>query len=331
MIRLITAFLLVLIATTAYILAGTGFWIQMDEIAPGQCQRVAGVPGAEDIAIDPVRGIAYLSSFNSDTAGIYTLDLTSPDTKPQLVYRREEGFLPLGLSLLDSTDPQRLFVVNRATSEIEWFDIVPAGLIPAGRTASPDLPYPNNVVALGPEEFYATSTHASAPNSVMRWLETLFRIGSGSVVHFANGSSQPVATDIPYANGIAFDQQTSTMYVGSISSWEVLVYERHADGTLTHTRSLPLPGGVDNLTITTEGILAALHPKAFEALAHLSGSSPTAPSRVVRFQPDRDSPVTTLLEDPGPLLSAAAVAATWRNQLLVGPVRDSHFLRCVMD
>lgn len=322
--------LVVLVAfLVGYVLAGTGFWIEVKPQFEGVCLSVDGVPAAEDIVIDADRGIAYLSSYDTRTAGIYRLDLREDKSEPILAYRRSEGFLPLGISLWASGDERRLFVINRARTTVEWFDIDADGeLHPSGRARSDLLPYPNNLVAVGPEEFYATNTHSSEPGSVKRLLDTLFRLRSGSVVRYAAGEWQRAApAGVGYANGIATNADGKEVYVGSISTWEVYRYRRATDGMLELMDTIPLPGGVDNLTFLEDGILAAVHPRAFDALAHLNGSSPTAPSRIVRFKVNGGAP-EIVFEDPGDRIAAAAVAASWGDQLLIGPVKADRFLRC---
>jgi arylesterase/paraoxonase len=77
-------------------------------------------------------------------------------------------------------------------------------------------------------------------------------------------------------------------------------------------------------------VLAAVHPKALDALAHLSGDAPIAPSRIVQLDPGRQGEGTIVYEDPGEELSAAAVGARLGDRLLIGPVRADHFLDCRM-
>ncbi len=327
--RITLAIVAVVGIAVAYILSGVGLFTRIQPIGVDACRTVSGVPGAEDIVIDEHTGIAYLSSYNQQTAGIYAYDLTT-GVAPTLVYSRDK-FMPLGLSLWQEEDgTSRLFVVNRAAAAIEWYDFTSANKLRfVDSITSPHLPYPNNVAAVGKQSFYATNTHDSTPGSLMRWLETLFRFGSGSVIYFDGDADRVVATDIGYANGIALDHERSEVFVGSISNWLVLRYERKGNGDLVEADRISLPGGVDNLAVSADGrLLAGLHPKSLDALAHLSGSQPYAPSRIVRFETDDLDTVTTVYEDTGEQIPAAAGAVQWQDHMLIGPVVAERFLHC---
>ena len=86
---------------------------------------------------------------------------------------------------------------------------------------------------------------------------------------------------------------------------------------------------MDNLNASSDGsLLAGLHPKSLDALAHLSGSQPYAPSRIVRFEPDDLDSMTTVYEDTGEQIPAAAGAVQWQDHMLIGPVVAESFLHC---
>ena len=316
------------VCVTAYVLFKTGITTTIEPHFEGTCQASGSVPAAEDIVVDAAEGLAYLSSFNKASAGIYTLDLTDPQstTKP-LQLDQPDDFLPLGIAGYPIEGPfERLYVINRAAlPAIEVFSLPDGQHIDT--LAHELLRYPNNLVATAPDEIYVTNTHASEPNSLKRWLATLFRLETGYVVRFADSLANVAAEEIGYANGIAASADGRQVHVGSIATHEIHTFARDPSGALTLRNSTATPGGVDNISVVENGdLIAALHPKAFAALAHLAGSSPHAPSRVVRVSDDR---VSTVYEDTGEQIAAAAVGAIWGNQLLIGPVRDDHFLRCV--
>jgi hypothetical protein len=219
----------------AWVLSGTGFWRTIEHRFEGACHAVYGVPAAEDIVIDATTGLAYLSSFRADTAGIYAYDLEQRGAVPVRIDRgAPAGMLPLGIALWPrSGEATHLLAFNRAPAGVEVFRFAGALSLQHVRSIrDPLIRFPNNLVATGPERFYVTNTHASEPGSLARTIETLFRLTSGGVVFFDGDAARPAAEDIGYANGIAATAAGDRIYVGSITTSEVLAYTRDADDRL---------------------------------------------------------------------------------------------------
>ncbi len=327
MLKAVSAGATLLLVLTGYVLWKTGITTSVGSHFDGHCYADDSIPAAEDIVIDPTTGVAYISSYRADTAGIYTLDLNRPDaTTAPLTLDTPQHFLPLGIAGFPVSGPfSHLFVVNRhAAPSVEVF------ALPSGehlRTIRhPLIRFPNNVVAVAPQEIYITNTHATDPDSPWRWIATLLRLETGSVIRVKDASVTVAAEDIGYANGITVTPAYDEVFVGSVATHEVHVFKRREDGVLNRVNRMAAPGGVDNLALDGQGRLyAAVHPQAFAALAHLSGRAPFAPSRVVRFEKEQ---AEIVFEDPGQSLAAAAIGSVWGNHLLIGPVRDDHFLRC---
>ena len=100
------------LAVVALLMVGLVVWFVVDllnasgyfkTITPhfeGRCQPVGGMPGPEDITVDPESGVAYISSTDRRAlragkvteGAIYALDLESPEPRPvELTGQFESG------------------------------------------------------------------------------------------------------------------------------------------------------------------------------------------------------------------------------------------------
>jgi arylesterase/paraoxonase len=210
----------------------------------GSREAVTGIPGPEDITVDPRSGMAYMSSDVRPAArgdgpargDVYGYDLDSPN--PELINLTRDfpgAFHPHGISLYSEAGYSRLFVVNHraGTDAIEVFD----------------------VLAVGPNRFYATNDHGST-TSLGQTLEDYLRLPKSNVVYF-DGS--------PFAE----------------AAGGIRVYRRDPDtGALTFDYDLKLRSGVDNIEVDPLGRLwVGCHPRLLTFARHLADPSRPSPRR----------------------------------------------------
>jgi arylesterase/paraoxonase len=306
----------------------------------GSCRAVDGVPGPEDITVDPGSGTAFVSSDVRPAARgagpargeIYAYNLNNPDPAPVNLTRDFPGaFHPHGISLYSEPGCTRLFVVNHriGADGIEMFD-VRDGALHHVRTIGGDLlSTPNDVLAVGPERFYVTNDHGSE-SRFGRTLEDYLRLPGGSVVYFDGTRFSVAARGIRYANGINRSADGRSVYVASTTGRRILVYRRDpATGALTFDGDVKLGTGVDNIEVDAQGRLwAGCHPRLLTFTRHFADGPP--PSQVLKITLPARGPalVEEVFLDSGETLSGSSVAAVYRRQMLIGAVLRERFLHC---
>ncbi|XOV90669.1 MAG: SMP-30/gluconolactonase/LRE family protein [Pseudomonadota bacterium] len=320
------------IGLVTYVLWGSGLFLTVAHEFDGQCRRVGGVVAGEDIVLHRDWQMAYLSSFTTRRSGIYAFDLNDPDAVPVNLLPEDFGeFRSLGLSLWRNPNgSDRLFVVNRVPEpRIEIFELVgPLTLRHIQTVRSTLIRYPNDVAAVGFDQFYVTNTHRGEPGSWLRAAETYLRLQTGDVTFFDGERARVVVDGVGYANGIAASNDGTQVYVASTATSEVFRFDRDEQNELVLKDRTATPGRADNIAVSPDStITVALHPKALDAAGYMGGGDGIAPTRIaqIHFDPPR---VDIIYDDPGTELSAGATGVLVGNRLLIGPVRADYFLDC---
>ncbi|MEE2644647.1 MAG: hypothetical protein VYD19_06905 [Myxococcota bacterium] len=358
--------LLTLLITLA-ILYRVGELSPLSSDARLQCQQLFGPVGAEDIVVDSAGRWAYISSDDrwAQIAGegregsIWRLDLIDPLARPERLSLTSPLDLPLhphGIDLWESPDGSEsiLAVVNHPAGvlsesegesepaiplhRIERFRVDPriGSLTPLSPLNSPTLTGPNDLILLGPDEFYVTNDHG-AKSKLSRAIEQLTFRPWGSVVHHRQGGWQVVAGEISFPNGIALRRSAGREQLFVSSSTEGALYRFTRDptsGALSKRTRWTAPLGLDNLSFDDEGRLwTGAHPRLFRFILHSALRTPS-PSLILSFdQLDGASAPKEehWLLDDGRRLSGASVAARAGDQLLIGTVFQAGIFRCQMS
>ena len=86
---------------------------------------------------------------------------------------------------------------------------------------------------------------------------------------------------------------------------------------------------MDNIELDKEGNLwIGSHPKLLTFTRHAKNSDIFSPSQVFKVSLGDENQVEEVYLNDGGELSGSSVAATWENNLLIGPVLEDHFLHC---
>jgi arylesterase/paraoxonase len=265
---------------------------------------------------------------------IYGYDLNSPDPEPVNLTRSFPGeFHPHGISLYRSPEDTRLFVVNHRprADGIEIFKIEEGRLDHLRTVEGELLSSANDVLAVGPERFYATNDHGSTTR-LGRTLEDYLRLPRGNVVYFDGARLTIAARGIRYANGINWRADRRSVYVASTTGLRIRVYRRDpATGALTFEQDVKLRTGVDNIEVDPQGRLwAGCHPKLLTFTKHFADPTSPSPSQVLRItlRPERSALIEEVFLDSGETVSASSVAAVYQGVMLVGAVLGDRFLYC---
>ena len=216
------------------------------------CHRVDIAPGAEDIQYDPDTGLVFITADNRratghedhgdgfgtiEANGIYALDVT-PDRledigNPIKVSPADlTDFRPHGLYLWsDGAGTKRLFVVSHPTTGeeiVEIFDVGEGGMLTHAESVSfPEMYAPNDVVAVGPRQFYATN-FLRYKHGNMALIEVLLSLPLTSVAYFDGESGRTVAGGLAFANGINLSPDQKTLYVAEWTKQRIPGLDRAA-------------------------------------------------------------------------------------------------------
>ncbi|MCG8692888.1 MAG: SMP-30/gluconolactonase/LRE family protein [Minwuiales bacterium] len=334
-----------------------GEWKTIEPHFAGVCRKVAGVPGAEDITIHPNGRVAFISADDrrahqrgeTKVGAIYSYRLDLPEAEPvHLTPAAPPDFHPHGISLFISEGrADRLFAVNHRAGgmadeagidgpphSIEVFDFVGERLDHVESLTDPLLISPNDIVAIGSNEFYVTNDHGTR-GELLRLLEDYLLLPLSFVVRYDGSGFRKAAGGIAFANGINANRAGDRVYVASTTARKLFVYDRDAaTGRLENRREILTGTGVDNIEVDRAGALwIAAHPKLLTFVEHTKDPETPAPSQVLKVTLGGTSGFSTeevFLSD-GTDLSGSSVAARHGDRLLIGTVMDGHFLDCRLE
>ncbi|XP_038598090.1 serum paraoxonase/arylesterase 2-like isoform X1 [Tachyglossus aculeatus] len=313
---------------------------KLDPVGLPGCRLIPGIEtGAEDIEILP-NGLAFLStgirypgikSFAPDSPGaILFLDLNQEDPQPRTLDIRgaldKDSFNPHGISaFVDSAGTVNLYVVNHPhlNTMLELFRFeADAQILTHIKTIQHPLLYSvNDLVALGPDRFYATNDHYFT-QPLLAQLELFLGLSWTNVVFSSPEGIKMVAQGFTLANGIAISPDHKFLYVADFGGQNIHVLERHGDWNLTLHKVLELGTLVDNLFVdpSTGDVWAGCHLSVMKLFNYDPEDPPG--SEVLRIQDilSAKPTVTTVFADNGSLLQGSSVAAVFGRKLLIGTV-----------
>ncbi len=306
----------------------------------GQCQSAAPIVGAEDLVIDHAARMVFVSSQDRRNVGrmgsiwMVPVDQFSNAREMQITGMQGAGFAPHGLDLFVAADgTQYLFVIDHAARPkhlVRKFKISGAQLVLVDTYESPEFYSPNDVSAVGENQFYLTNDNRQKRGSVAAFLAALFRTKTGNVVWVDGKTVQSVAGGFAYANGIAATK--TRVYVNETVGQNLHIFERNAQlGALTPVEIVPLLSGLDNIDIAQDGSLwIGAHPRLFDFAAHAKDANKQSPSQVLRVDPNKHT-IAEIYVSAGPPLNGVSVAAKIDDLLFLGGVFDTNLLACHLN
>jgi len=344
--------IIIVLAGIAYLthqtIGTSGALVTLENQLVDQCQRVDIAPGAEDVQIDPETNIAFITAMerrkwynegvagSANSNGVYALDLSSSDLNqipsPVKVSPNDmEDFNPHGLYLWTGDNEKRLFVVNHPTTGEEIVEIFSVGednLLTHLESISFDAMHsPNDVLAVGPRQFYATNDKGYE-GGIMETLEAYLALPFSSAVYFDGATGKIAAKGLTYANGINISPDGQTIYIAEFLKRKVSAFSRGDGGVLKKIKSMKVPTGPDNLDVDADGIIwTAGHTKVFDFLAHAKDSNAISPSVAAKLDPTTGKSETVFVSVKGEI-NGSSVGAVGAGKLVIGPVFDGHVMVC---
>lgn len=348
----ITAGAVVLVVALALIVRTLNAAGEFTSLTPGfagTCETIAGVSGPEDLQIDEHDRLMFVSATDRHAAaghpskqdGLYTLQLDRPEAGFTKLSSTPRDFHPHGLSLYRGGDGKlTLMVVNHQASgdpAVEIFDVaVSAGgakLTGRGHIEGGELVSPNDLVAVGPAQFYVTNDFGST-TALGRTLEGYLLLPRSNVIYFNGELFRPAITGLTGANGIALSTDGSHLYVAETLGRSVLSYRRDAfSGVLQYENATSLPAAADNIDVAVDGSLwVAGHPKIFALLDYAADRSKLSPSEIFRLRVQDGVPqaAVQVYADSGRQIGAASVGAAMGGKLFIGSPFDDKVLDCTL-
>ena len=305
----------------------------------GQCSIAAPIIGSEDLVIDRTNRLVYISSYDRktpDTSGsIWVMPADSPGQAVPLDILGMDGtkFKPHGLDLFIDTNKNRyLFVIDhgsRPVEKVRKFLISENQLLLQNTYESAEFYSPNDIAAIGDNQFYITNDRREKLGSIAEFFGILFRKKTGNVVWFSNSKAKTVASGFSYANGIAVSNDAKQLFVTATVDQNLRIFDRNPQsGDLTLVDSVFLGSGLDNIDINEDGSLwIAAHPRLMDFSAHAKNPEKRSPSQVFRVDVQKKS-IQEIYASEGDPLSGASVAAQLDNKIFMGSVFDPAVMAC---
>ena len=186
---------------------------------------------------------------------------------------------------------------------------------------------PNDIVAVGPDRFFATNDSYFADDFLLI-AEKFLRLPINNVVYYDGNRFNVSITTLAFPNGINVAPDGSALYVATWGGRDVHLYDRDpVSGVLTNRRLVDLPGSPDNIEVMPDGqLIIGVHSR----IAKLFFDTANAPSRVVRVDPQTET-MEIIFDNDGSEIVGASVGSLYDDRLIVGAIADPRILDCTFD
>lgn len=315
---------------------------------PRACKTLTDVTGVEDIAVDSKDGLVFLSATDrraiaqgkpSKADGIYTASLAHPQSGFKRLGGAPSVFHPHGISLYRAPDGTlTLMAVNHMTAALSAVDIFQvdttggvARLKETGDIQGDKLIHPNDVAAVGKDQFYVTNDHGSRTQLGMT-METYLTLPRANVLYFDGMLFREAASGLVFANGINVSPDGNHVYVAESTARRVQTFKRDPfSGTLTPENVFAFPSGPDNIDVGERGDLwIAGHPKLFDVLSYADDPSKPSPTEIFHVRVEGGIPQSAepVYVNPGREIGAGSVGAQAGKNIFIGSIFDPKILEC---
>eukprot|EP00071_Canis_lupus_P049527 XP_022283084.1 serum paraoxonase/lactonase 3 isoform X3 [Canis lupus familiaris] len=234
----------------------TNAFRKVEPVEPQNCRLIEGLEnGSEDIDILP-SGLAFISSglkypglpsFAPDEPGqIFLMDMNEQNPKVQALNISDgfdkASFNPHGIStFIDEDHTVYLYVVNhphmKSTVEKFKFEEQQRSLVHLKTIKHELLKSVNDIVVLGPEQFYATRDHYFT-NFFLVLFEMIMDLHWTYAVFYSPREVKVVAKGFSSANGITVSLDKKYIYIADVTAQNIHVLKKHENWDLTQVKVL---------------------------------------------------------------------------------------------
>lgn len=332
---------------TVWLMARGGAFKTIDNsFASGECRALPLAGSAEDIQPDRERNLVYLSLLDrrglvrgeAPQGDILRIDLADPQLNAVPALRdRPAHFRPHGLSLyVDGAGTRHLFVINHPLDRanepemVELFrEVVPGEFTHVRTFRDPLMISPNDIVAVGPEQFYVANDKVSG--GVLAAALQQFGIGGSPLVYVDGDRAEVVSGNIASGGGISASNDLREVYVAETSAQRLRVFERTGGGgAVSELARIALGTSPDNIDVAPDGSLwIGAHANVFALIQHFTAEKP-APSQVLRvvLHDGGKADIEQVYLNTGEAISASSVGVQIDGRLLIGSITERKVLAC---
>ncbi|MBN3298089.1 PON2 arylesterase, partial [Amia calva] len=269
--------------------------------------------------------------FSEEPGKIYVLDLHANHLKPvELRVSRGfdlDSFNPHGISVyIDETDHTvYLFVVNHPNSEstVEIFRYNEEdNSIAHLKTIKHELlHHVNDIVAVGPESFYATNDHYFS-HELLRAVEMFLDLPWCDVIYYTPEGAREVAAGFNSVNGINISPDNKYIYVVDILAQTIHVMEIQKDKTLTSVKAVQVGSLPDNIEVdrVTGDVWLGCHPNAAKMAPYDPQNPPGSEVIQIKHIHSETPEVRQVYADDGSVIQGSSIAVAYQGRLLIGSV-----------
>jgi arylesterase / paraoxonase len=285
-----------------------------------------GLPKRGAIYVMPIRGAEAISARIDATKGI------------------PAAFHPHGISrFVDGAGKTTIMVVNHPKgfldytgTTVEIYDAQPDNSLTHRRTVIvAGLTRINDIVATGPDSFYATSESDLVQGSLAESLSIVTDGDrTGAIWYFDGTAGKKLESGIGFANSLALTKDGRTLYASGVTSRAVFIYDRDPATNSLKRRDAAFVGtGVDNLDVEDDGRLwIAAHPKLLSFVQHANNAAKTSPSQVIILEPATNGQGGKVdqvyLKDGTDGFSGASIAVRDGDVMVLGSVFEAGIRVC---
>jgi arylesterase/paraoxonase len=239
-------------------------------------------------------------------------------------------FAPHGISIYSKNNETTLAAVNHTINGefIEIFKLKDLKLTHIKTLENELVSTPNDIVLLDHETFYLTNDH-KFKTGFMRMIEDYIGLSVSNIIFYDGKKFVEAAKGISYANGINYDKNRSLLFVASPRKFEIKIYKKETDNSLTFIENIYCGTGVDNIEFDLKNNLwIGAHPNLLHFNSYAFGYNNISPSEIIKLQyfGKEDYKLETVYLENGEEMSGSTVAAPFGNLILMGNVMDDHFL-----
>ncbi|XP_075413724.1 serum paraoxonase/arylesterase 1 [Tenrec ecaudatus] len=314
---------------------------EVTQVELPNCHLVKGIDsGSEDLEILP-NGLAFLSSglkypgiksFEPNKPGtilLMNLNETNPAVLELMIIGSNfdvSSFNPHGISTFTEEDNTvYLLVVNHpgSTSTVEVFKFQEdeKSLLHLKTIRHELMPNLNDLIAVGPEKFYATNDHYFV-NPYLRSWELYLGLAWSYVVYYSPDDVRVVADKFDFANGINISPDGKYVYIAESLAHKIHVYEKHANWTLTPLKWLTFNTLVDNILVdpVTGDLWVGCHPDGTRIFFYDEENPPASEVIQIRDILSDEPKVTVVYAENGRVLQGSTAASVYKRKMLIGTV-----------